>query len=156
MSLASITSLNNELHTVLNKMGKVNKKAVEAAFMEFLDAQPDVHGICWAQYTTYFNDGDPCHFSTHEFCLKLTKTAAKELLQKDIDSEEDNLRDVWESDSWKLGRLKDDRSKAISKAFSDFYSSLVTDELFERVFGDHVKVIVSRDGLKVESYTDHE
>lgn len=44
-------------------------------FLEALDEllnTPGVEKVKWAQYTPYFNDGDPCEFSTHEVMVSLS------------------------------------------------------------------------------------
>lgn len=51
------------------------KQQNAAEFLEALDkvlAFEGVEGIRWEQYTPYFNDGEPCEFSTGEVRIRLT------------------------------------------------------------------------------------
>lgn len=71
---AEIIELKRQLDDKLKTFGK---DAIAEAFAPFFAANRDVDGVCWSQYTPYFNDGDSCEFGVHEPSIILTLAAAK-------------------------------------------------------------------------------
>lgn len=100
-------------------------------FNNFFISNPEINGIKWAQFTPYFNDGEPCIFSLGEFEYSFN------------DSEDEN---TWIS-SYELSSeryaLVTDFEKLISK---------IPDEIFEEAFGDHAEIIAEKDKFNITEY----
>ena len=104
----------------------------------------DVESIKWVQYTPYFNDGDVCEFGV---CGALIRP-------KNMDPEIYNKDDYLEPWCMEYKNLPKD----IQKTFHDF-NELLTSESFDdmlyETFGDHAKVIATKDSIIIESF-EHE
>ena len=96
-------------------------------FKNTFEKYPQLHSVSWSQYTPYFNDGDTCTFrSNHEYA--------------DI-----------EGDGLEYGKPE---YEAIKKEIRTFLSQF-DDDLLKALCGDHVQLVVTKEGISVEEY-DHE
>lgn len=120
------------------EMKKAREKAAaiaQDAFKEqcalLFEEMPDLKSFSWSQYTPYFNDGDECVFSAH------------------IDYPDINGEEYCEEKY-----CKTEEAKAIAKMGDKVVDFLRNfgDEDYKDVFGDHVKVTVTREGMTVEGY----
>lgn len=125
-----ILDLQAELQRKLKNDGeKLLKKHFQSYFKRF----PDVEAVRWRQYTPYFNDGDPCTFSVHDFSyLKPGETAG-------YDGDQDGFRSGW------------DPKELPEYMRSDLPE--IPDEVLLAVFGDHVQVTATPGGFEVEEYS---
>lgn len=102
-------------------------------FKKIFEENPDLNSVSWTQYTPFWQDGDPCEFSSnYRYCS----------INNDGDDGDDDKN------------LSSARNKEIRGVIRDFVGSFGHEALL-LMFGDHAKVIVSREGLSVEEY-DHE
>lgn len=53
------------------KLRDEGQAAVKDAFKDLFDKYPEIRSVVWTQYTPYFNDGDTCTFSVHDFDVNL-------------------------------------------------------------------------------------
>lgn len=120
------------------KLRDEGQAAVGEAFKEVFDKFPELQSIVWTQYTPYFNDGDTCTFSVHDFSINFNEADASDY-------------DHGES-LYSLG--KDPDKKALVDSVRALRKELPSDVL-ESVFEDHVKVVATREGFKVTE-CDHE
>ncbi len=104
------------------------KRYFAEASKHLFDTHPELVSFSWTQYTPYFNDGDTCTFGANE--------VSEINEQESYDLEENSILEP---------ALKD---------CGNFVSSFDDDDL-EAMFGDHVRVICTRDGVDTESY-DHD
>lgn len=110
-------------------------------------AIPELKQFEWTQYTPFFNDGDSCEFSVHDLSYRLGK---------DWNEEDEEWEDDYEGHyiAWgSQGELTNDQwelLKGLDKAFKG-----LPEDTMQDLFGDHVKVIVTREGVSVEEY-DHD
>ena len=96
-------------------------------FKEIFLKNPKLEKVSWSQYTPYFNDGEECTFSSnHEYA--------------DIEGE-----------GLEYG---EPAYESIKNSIREFLSQF-DDELMKNLFGDHVQLIVTKEGISVEEY-DHE
>jgi hypothetical protein len=63
-----ILSLKARFETQVKEQGK---ELLHKHFTEYFEANPEVEAVKWAQYTPYFNDGEPCEFTVHDPETKL-------------------------------------------------------------------------------------
>ena len=103
------------------------KNNMEILFKDLFEAVPSLKAVNWRQYTPYFNDGETCYYSS---CHK----------DPEIEGED-------------CGR----RTERYTNIKSDIreFMSLFDDDLMMDLFGDHVKIIVTKEGITVEDY-EHE
>jgi len=96
-------------------------------FKEIFKKHPYLTEVSWTGYTPYFNDGETCYYSS---CHK----------DPEIEGED-------------CGR----RTERYTNIKSDIreFMSLFDDDLMMDLFGDHVKIIVTKEGITVEDY-EHE
>ena len=134
---------------------------------EFFDKNPGITGVVWTQYTPYFNDGDTCEFSVGD--LTFTNAPLDELSDIRWGEYEGETEGVWAADN--VGYiLESDREyhqdtknmiiaaggvdAASCTLFSKAVGSSEMEDVMQAMFGDHVKVIATREGFDVEDY-DH-
>lgn len=135
---------------------------------EFFEKNPGITGVVWTQYTPYFNDGDTCEFSVGD--PTFTNAPVDELNEVRWGEYEGETEGVWACEN--VGYvLESDRpyytetANAIRAAggvdpvsctlFGKAIGSSEMEAVMEAMFGDHVKVIATRDGFDVEEY-DHD
>ncbi len=129
---------------------------------EFFAANPTVAGLRWRQYTPYFNDGDPCTFST-------TADYADVILTKESDAEpsEDNDEDEDEDEYDDEGLRENEilceegvyglpEGSGLKVPVEALLKTLgkIPDEIYEGLFGDGMRVTARRDGtFETEEYS---
>jgi len=117
-------------NSYLEKLRNTGEDALKEAFKEIFDKHPSIYSISWKQYTPYFNDGDPCYFRVGEWDIEWADSEEDEELTED-----------------------DDQDKVIADV--DGLFSLLSDDLLESVLGDHIRVVVTAEGISVDEY-DHD
>lgn len=120
-----------QIVTELDEIKKRLQKAIEEAFSEackeLFDSNADLKSFGWRQYTPYFNDGNTCTFGSYH------------------DTPNINGYDWYDIPK---------ELKPLSKTVQSVITVIPT-EMLEKMFGDHVEITVTRDGVTTESY-DHE
>jgi hypothetical protein len=114
-----------EVEELRMKLQKTGEQFLAQNFKELFEKYPKLETISWSQYTPYFNDGEECTFRSNH------KYA-------DIEGIDYN----------------DKEYEIIEKELQDFMGQF-DDELLCNLFGDHVQLVVSKEGISVEDY-DHE
>ena len=135
---------------------------------EFFQKNPGITGVVWTQYTPYFNDGDTCEFRVND--ATFTNAPVDELNDVRWGEYEGEAENVWACEN--IGHvLSSDRdyyqnTKNMILAaggvdaetcalFNKAICSGEMEAVMEAMFGDHVKVIATRDGFDVEEF-DHD
>jgi hypothetical protein len=98
-----------------------------------------LYSFTWTQYTPYWNDGDTCYFgSSHK---------------------EPDINDYADVSEWDIttgvekGYVEAKDVEMIGDVLA-FLKCFDGDDMYE-LFDDHVRVVVARDGVEIEDYTDH-
>lgn len=141
---------------IVNKARAEANQIVKEAFSEMaktvFESNPDLKGFRWTQYTPYFNDGEACTFSagSDDPDLFHPKDEANSY------DDDDDAEIGWVSDLWWSGKYKNLQSP-LRKAYKDVQSFLgeFDDDDFLEMFGDHVRVTVTPEGVDVSEY-DHD
>lgn len=149
----------------LEKVKNEGQDLLKKEFRAFFAANPDVEAIAWRQYTPYFNDGDACEFSVHDFNFRLKGSDFNgEIEVEDFEDFSYGEEHPWYT-TWNLGPDAGD-----DETPEDFKKKLVAlevparefvakfrdhDDLMEMTFGDHVKVIATPEKFIVEE-AEHE
>lgn len=148
-----IEAARQRYRTLIRENGKsLIKVATEGVFETF----PGLRSIQWAQYTPYFNDGDACTFSVHECRVQFTEEYWSSLSETEKECFYE-YGDGWEFDDYQLKQLaatgKGEELRKLSQAIRELDSIKNNlEEMLEETFGNHVKVIVSRDGIKTKEH----
>lgn len=119
------------------------KEESASVFADF----PDVASFSWSQYTPYFNDGDECVFGVNDFYRVTTLSG--------IDGADTDYQDLyystWRSESDPTYNAKN----ALAKRLDNLVGGIDAD-VMKALFGDHVRVVVNRDGTIETEYYDHD
>lgn len=113
------------------------RKEFPALLAPLFEKYPGVKNVRWTQYTPYFNDGDTCEFSANVSYAELNFDSGR-----DEDEEEEN-------------ETKQPEIEVPEKAEDEFQDVLtsIDESFYKDLFGDHVEVIVNRDGtIETEEY----
>jgi hypothetical protein len=135
---------------------------------EFFDKNPGITGVVWTQYTPYFNDGDTCEFGVNE--PTFTNAPVDEMSEVrwgEYEGETDgvwaceNIHSVLESDrdyykeTADLIRAAGGVDPESCRLMATAIGSSDMENVMKAMFGDHVKVIATREGFDVDDY-DHD
>jgi hypothetical protein len=139
---AKTSALNEQIAALRKEAANLVKPMLQ----EFVASNPQVKAVVWRQYTPYFNDGEPCEFSVHD----------PEFFFEGEDPEEDNGHDAWSLGNEKYRPSIEICSQETAAACSELAKEIGRlDDALEELFGDHVKVVVTADGVSVDEY-DHD
>lgn len=150
---------------------RLKQEALEASKLGFksmsdglFNTHPDLESFTWRQYTLYFNDGDACTFSARKEDMESIDFLFTDGTDGDAwMSETIYVADGVENSTWGT-RTKykqepnaafDAAKVATAEAVLEFLAHF-NDEVLEEMFGDHVAVTVSREGVSVDEYTNHD
>ena len=123
----NLQEIKNQYDAAVEAAKKSGQDASKEVFKEFFEQFPEVDKIQWTQYTPYFNDGDACTFGVNK---------------PDFILDDGNVVSSWYGDG--------------KKYVTDSLRALFGFELLmESVFGDHVEVTVTRQGIEIDEY-DHD
>ena len=114
-------------------MGDLKIKAeatIMSALQKVFEGDNPPYCISWTQYAPYFNDGDECVFGVNDIEVFLT--------EEDFDEYDYS-----------------DRDNPVVGELYNFSRSELGEQIFKSVFGNHSKVVVTKDGFEVEEY-DHD
>lgn len=131
-------------------------------FKEFFERNPQIEFITWTQFTPYFNDGDECIFRVNDLYGFLSEEEMEDdpwdgtfplwgwrkpdVITKEDLKEKKNVLDKFDGDLAKIKQASDE----FDLLQTQFRS--IDESLLKEIFGDHVRVIASRDGLDVDNY----
>ena len=150
--------LNERFNQLIDEQQKLKKKfQAEAQAMfkevtkEFFDKNPAITALVWTQYTPYFNDGDTCVFRVHD--VNFTNAPDDELENVSPWGEyEGDLEDVWVEYFVKHIPDSNDIDKESCEFIRKMIGSSEMEDIMLEMFGDHVKVVATRNGFDVEDY----
>ena len=147
-----IDEMNNEIEALRETYKQKTQVLFKKAFIAFFDKNPEVTAVSWHQYTPYFNDGDACVFSTYAGYASVTNAKDYENIEWGTYQGEDE--GVWIDDP-DYGNFNEELIPTTISADADALRKLldsVPDDMYERMFGDHVIVTATREGFDVTEY----
>lgn len=146
----------------VNPVGSLPEQAPASEFLDALDsilAIPGVESVRWEQFTPYFNDGEPCVFSTGEARVRISGE------DEEHGEYGDGFLTEWDTYDYGPGGWADKKYKTfsahnlygedLSKALVDFTRSGLGKKHYVflgETFGDHAVVTATVDGFEVEYY----
>ena len=154
--ILSYRKFKDEIQT---KLKTAFKKNISTLF----EQNPKLNAIVWTQYTPYFADGDPCVFSVGEVSFtNATGDDLNDISYGEYDGENEDV--VCLSTYTSLDSTWIDEKTKVYAEEIDFNLCVQLGKLMESnemegvmlaTFGDHVKVIATRDGFDIQEY-DHD
>ena len=145
------TELKSWLEQVLQARKALDEeiqKNGKSKFQEFMKSYwkryPQIKGVAWSQYTPYFNDGDECIFRVNE----------RAFITSDFDPNDVPREVFWNGATDDITLLSDwgeQKAKGLDAEAMETFESIVDDELFKQIFGDHVQVVIT-EKLVIEEY----
>ena len=157
-----MSDLQTAFDKLLNEQRELQKKfqtTAQALFKEttkeFFDKNPNVTAIVWTQYTPYFNDGDTCEFGVND--ATFTNAPDPESIRwGEYEGDEETAADGSEIFAWESwGDAPQGLNVEMCKAFGRMIGSSEMEDVMKAMFGDHVKVVATREGFDVDDY-DHD
>jgi len=168
-----MSKLQDQFDKLLEEQADLTKRFQEKAqelfketTKEFFDRNPGITAVIWTQYTPYFNDGDPCTFSVGDpYFTNADGDQFDDIASYgEYEGEEEG---VWSESDWVLTsdseycvnrrvemNLEGIDPKSIHK-FSALVQSSEMEDVMLAMFGDHARIIATRDGFDVDEY-DHD
>lgn len=145
------------------EMKDLGTRLFKEGSQDIFDTYPDLVSFSWVQYTPYFNDGDECVFGVDDYSIGL---AWRNMTDDEQDDADDNM---WEETFYRnakyadpsvelpsyLSQYEDKRWLFEAGELASGLISGVDEATMKDLFGDHVKVTVTRDGIDTEYY-DHD
>lgn len=128
------------------KMKSFGEEAFKEFFTTVFDKYPHLVAVRWQQYIPYFNDGEPCVFGVHGLEFLDEKLAAELSEEYGDNPTEMRIYDPEWHYAW-----RDNEWYHVEQLLENLPS-----EFFQRAFGSHAKVVVTRDAFVVEEYVDHD
>jgi hypothetical protein len=170
-----------QIEKIKNQLVKDSEKLFKLSCKEIFKNNPDFTSFAWTQYSPHWNDGDSCEFSAHtdyiyinddseESDLYNAEIDLKEIRQKEktikkfLNEIEELKKQGRKETDWEISNKKNRIEKLNSLSLEDtekrfnFLKDVadllknVDEDTLETMFGDHAKVVVTKDGINVESY----
>lgn len=153
----------DQLHVMMadfqEEMVKLQKRvqvSVHEIFKNFFEQVPEVKQVIWNQYTPYFNDGDECYFSIHEFTFLTEEINPNEVCLTNYLYGGDCMEDEDTSILVKRTRYMLEPGEELSP-YAEVCNSLEAachsaKEFMKGIFGDHVIIIATRKGFETFEY----
>lgn len=143
--LDSFKAAKDAMKKVREEASAIAKQAFKEGSKALFEQHPKLLAFGWRQYTPYFNDSDPCVFGVNEPAVLME------------DDEECDIEDNY----WLYirnrfyGEKKESEAGKAQKAVHQFIN-IFPEEILKSTFGDHMKIVVHRDGRLEEEEYDHE
>lgn len=133
--MTKYTEAKKKMKAALEQANAIVKEAFLEASNEVFKKYPNIESFSWTQYTPYFNDGEECTFSAQTEYPQLTFTDGTEI---------DINYGSGDADAEVVAK----EVAAVEKFLAQFDESD-----YKEMFGDHVRVVVSRKGVHTEEYS---
>lgn len=170
--MSKLSEINEQYEAAKKRFKDEGKAALADAFGEFFAKHPEATAILWTQYTPYFNDGDVCTFSVHEWELRVDPEYMPEAARSDYRDAVSDGKPRNREAGYRYGEgnavdvlrraIHGDRWFMTDAPLPEPYCHLVADfreledscpkDLLESVLGDHVQVRATKSGFQVDDY----
>jgi len=173
---STISILNKQISKLEEKVNKESKKLISQGFKDLFKRYPDLKSFSWTQYTPYFNDGDECIFGANTEYLSINGSEEEESvyqLRKFLDDLEHPRKAInalnkrieeYKKNKWDYAYLEESIKQIQNASIEDTIAKLkmledidgvlscISNDTYRDMFGDHVKVNVTKDGWTTEGY----
>lgn len=170
MSTEAVNQIKNDAYKLLDGIKELKKQfqlsaqeSLKKITKEVFDASPELGAIIWTQYSPYFNDGDECVFSvngpafTNAIGDQLDDICGAYEYEGEDESVwfADGLYDFKNWSQYHTEHAYPDVNIELITLFSEFINEREMRDVMRDMFGEHVKVVATREGFDVSEY-DHE
>lgn len=138
----SLGELSTKRKAIEEKAREEAKAILAPGLQQFMKEHPEVTAIGWTQYTPYFNDGETCEFSVGEIYASIAEERADSFYDEGWVELYNKTAEGFSDATWAA-------LQGLNKTLSGAEYELLA------AFGDHVKVVVTQEGVEVEEY-DHD
>lgn len=143
---ANMSATQEKILELQEQMKQTIEKEFNNSIKEIFRLVPRLKCFAWNQYSPYFNDGDECVFSVKQVnALSFVPEYAS--YSYEIEDENDFI--IGEYDGANEEFLSNEERNAIQEVIEFIESN---DDLMENLYGNHVSVILTVDGAKVEHF----
>jgi hypothetical protein len=169
-----ISEANERIKELKKQVQKELQSEFNGALTELFDAYPFVKSLSFTAYTPYFNDGDTCEYNVHhDYCqfngydedrddregegVDVLKLARETIYVEEPNPDYDPSKGGWGTRSSKTRWVKkpnSDFNPLYKEAVDAFRSALavVDDANWKDMVGDHVRVMITREGIETNEY----
>jgi len=138
-----------KLVETFNAQKKVLQDQAKSLFLEaskeLFDEFPELVSFGWEQYAPYFNDGDPCVFSVHADYPTING----------YDTRRDRFVDNDEQEETEPTAAMESLFKKVKTPIAKLINTLPYD-IMQEVFGDDLRVTITREGKVIDGETNHD
>ena len=140
--IAHVEQAQQQIRTLRKEVAERVKAQLATVFFEIFANNPKLKWVRWTQYTPYFNDGDTCVFRVHQD------------LDCNFDGKEFEWMSPWLFSERNTHSDKSQYPEGLEQALTPFFELLagVDDQVFLDIFGDHMHVTITADGIDTEYY----
>lgn len=149
MSNLSLQKLVEKFEKAKKEIQDQAKEAFLSASKELFDEYPELKSFGWTQYAPYFNDGNPCVFSVNADYPTING----------YDEDRGSFQtDEEGGDYYDERELTEEEEKTIKKARRPVIKllSALPDEIMQEIFGDDIRVTVTRNLKIVRDKVSHD
>lgn len=161
-----MSTLQEQFDKLIEERNELNKRfqahaqeLFKETTKEFFSKNPGITAVVWTQYTPYFNDGDTCEFSVNDPYFTNAKDLDNLSRWGEYEGEDEN---EWSESAWgfkyqneKNGTKFEGIDSVSVNKFSEMIQSRDMEDVMEAMFGDHVRVVATREGFDVDDH-DHD
>lgn len=152
--LAQIEKGKEEIAVIKAELAKKLHETFHGLTKELFITYPELKSFEWTQYTPYFNDGEECEFDANVDYPSFNGYNSdydREGPAEWIDIEELSKTEIW-----------DGNKRVVNPNYNKYYGEIITtvklflkqfsNDDYQSLFDNHVTVIVTAEGVKVEEY----
>lgn len=133
-----------EIEKIMEEARKEAQKVLQEGAEFIFNKFPAIQSFGWHQFTPYFNDGDECIFrvdADYDYGIKINNKTLDEFEVPEGLTKEENKK-------------AQDKTNEIYQVVGAFIG-LFDDDDMKAMFGDHVEITVTRNGISTDDYSDH-
>jgi hypothetical protein len=160
--LEEIVKSKEEMKVLKDSLTKKIQENFHGMVKELFINYPELKSISWRQYTPYFNDGEPCEFSSNHDRYPTINGNDEDYGEND---EEEGVIDIVTNSRETYRNSSTGWKDVPNPKYNPYYAEIVStvkkflglfddDDMYD-LFGDHTKVTITIDGCKTEEY-DHD
>lgn len=151
-----LTEMNQRMAEIKKQYQAEAQVLFKDLFSEFFEQNSEVRAVGWQQYTPYFNDGEACIFSTTVDYAWATNTEnTNDIRYGDYVGDDSDTVWVYDPNYGDFNEVAIPFSVSAEMQALTKILSKIDDKVYEDLFGDHVQVIVTRDGFDTVEF-EHE
>jgi hypothetical protein len=135
-------TIKEEFDQMFKDLQEKAKARLHDGFALIFAKYPELQSFGWGQWTTYFNDGDECHFYLREYYGTVNGYTINPDYTDGKEAKEYKAANPWVKD-----------------AVKDVWEALdaIPEDIMKMIYGDHVIVTVTRNGeTKIVEHGDHD